>query len=81
MTSLSWSDSLTEVNGKMGFSLKEMGVFWYTILKQTEGIWAGVYGYNRMKRFSFSLRQYTTAFQGKVHALKAYAVKNIHSCN
>jgi hypothetical protein len=34
MTSLSWSDSLTEVNGKMGFSLKERGVFWYTVLKQ-----------------------------------------------
>jgi hypothetical protein len=37
-----------------------------------------VYGYDRRQRFNFSLGQFTTAFQAKVHALTAYAVKNIH---
>jgi hypothetical protein len=41
-----------------------------------EGIRAGVYGYDRRKGFSFSLGQYTTAFQAEVHALKASAVEN-----
>jgi hypothetical protein len=36
-----------------------------------------VYGYGTRQKLSFSLRQYTTAFQAEVYAIKACAVENL----
>jgi hypothetical protein len=60
-----------------GFQLEEK---WGSLVHSSEtneGIKAGVYGYDRRKRFNFSLGQYTTAFQAEVYVLMACAVENI----
>jgi hypothetical protein len=62
-----------------GFQFEEK---WDSLVHSSEtneGIMAGVYGYDRRKRFSFSLGQYTTAFQAEVRDLKACAVENTDS--
>jgi hypothetical protein len=61
---------------KDGFELEEKQGSLMHSSETNEGIRAGVHGYDRRKRFSFSLGQYTTAFQVEVRALKACAVEN-----
>jgi hypothetical protein len=75
VTRLSWSDSLTS-EWEDGFQLEEKGGRLVHSSETNEGIRAGVYGYDRKKRFSFNLGQYTTKFQAEVHAFKECAVEN-----
>jgi hypothetical protein len=63
---------------KDGFQLEEKQGSLVHSSETNECIKAGMYGYDRRKRFSFSLGQYTTAFQAEVYALMACAVENIH---
>jgi hypothetical protein len=49
-----------------GFQLEEKRDTLVHISETDEGIRAGVYGYDRRKRFSFRLGQYTTAFLAEV---------------
>lgn len=55
VTSLSRLDSLTEVNGKMGFNLKKRGVVWYTVLKQMKTLGQGCMDMTGEKGFASAL--------------------------
>jgi hypothetical protein len=69
------SDSLTEINGKMGLKYKpdrNGGLVWYTDGCMTnKGTGSGIYGYDMRKKLSFSHTQYTTVFQTEVYVTKA----------
>jgi ribonuclease HI len=77
-TNLSWSDSLTEVNGKRGFNpTGKGGLIWYTDgSKINKGSDTGVYGYGTRQKHSFGLGKYNTVFQAEVYAIKACTAEN-----
>jgi hypothetical protein len=54
------------------------GLIWYTDgAKTNKGTGAGVHCDGTRRKLSFSLGQYTTAFQAEVYAIKACAVENL----
>jgi hypothetical protein len=75
MINLSQSESLTEVNGKMGLNPI---LIWYTDGSKTyKGTEPGVNDHGTRQKLGFSLGQYIAIFHAKAHAIKARAVENL----
>jgi hypothetical protein len=64
---------------KDGFqSNRKGGLIWHTDGSKTnKGTGAGVYGYGRRQKLSFSIGNYITVFRAEVYAIRVCAVENL----